>query len=98
MTISAISVYRGGAPDEVAPLARALKERYFKYGVDYRLSRFDTGANKGDWFALVTYADKMAYEEAQTRFAEDADLQKIFGDIAQVAKRISRETVVDLDL
>jgi len=98
MTISAISVYRGGAPDEVAHLARALRERYFKYGVDYRLSRFDTGANKGDWFARVTYADRKAYDEAQARFAEDAELQKIFGDIAQFAKRLSREMVVDLDL
>ena len=40
MTLSAISHYRGGAIDEVAPLAQTLKAIYLKYGVGYRLSRF----------------------------------------------------------
>jgi len=42
MTLSAISHYRGGALDEVAPLAQTLKAIYLKYGVGYRLSRFKT--------------------------------------------------------
>jgi hypothetical protein len=32
MTLSAISHYRGGTIDEVAPLAQTLKAIYFKYG------------------------------------------------------------------
>jgi hypothetical protein len=31
MTLSAISHYRGGTIDEVAPLAQTLKAIYFKY-------------------------------------------------------------------
>jgi hypothetical protein len=58
MTISAISHYRGGAIDEVAPLAKILKAYYLKHGVGYRLSRFQTGANAGDWFVVVQYADQ----------------------------------------
>jgi hypothetical protein len=46
MTLSAISHYRGGAIDEVVPLAQTLKTIYLKYGVDYRLSRFQTGPNE----------------------------------------------------
>ena len=46
MTLSAISHYRGGAIDEVAPLAQTLKAIYLKYGVGYRLSRFQTGPNE----------------------------------------------------
>lgn len=57
MTLSAISRYRGGAIEEVAPLAKTLKAIYLKYGVGYRLSRFLTGPNEGDWFMTVTYAD-----------------------------------------
>ena len=60
MTLSAISHYRGGAIDEVAPLAQTLKAIYLKYGVGYRLSRFQTGPNEGDWFIIVTYADATA--------------------------------------
>jgi hypothetical protein len=48
MTLSAISHYRGGTIDEVAPLAKTLKGIYLKYGVRYRLSRFQTGPDEGD--------------------------------------------------
>jgi hypothetical protein len=68
MTLSAISHYRGGTIDEVAPLAQTLKAIYLKYGVGYRLSRFQTGPNEGNWFAVVTYADATAYEKAQALF------------------------------
>jgi hypothetical protein len=98
MTLSAISHYRGGAIDEVAPLSRTLKAIYLKYGVGYRLSRFKTGPNEGDWLVVVTYADETAYEKAQTLFSQDSELQQVFIEIAKFAKRISREMVVDLVL
>jgi len=98
MTLSAISHYRGGAIDEVAPLAQTLKAIYLKYGVGYRLSRFQTGPNEGDWLVVVTYADATAYEEAQALFAQDPELQQVFIEIAKFAERISREMVVDLAL
>jgi hypothetical protein len=56
MTMSAISHYRGGTIDEVAPLAKTLKAYYHKHEVAYRLSRFQTGPNAGDWFVVVQYA------------------------------------------
>ena len=98
MTLSAISRYRGGAVEDVAPLAKALQAIYRKYGVGYRLSRFHTGPYDGDWLVIVTYADATAYEEARARFAEDAELQQVFGKMAKFAKRLSREVVIDLDL
>ena len=88
----------GRAIDEVAPLAQTLKAIYLKYGVGYRLSRFQTGPNEGDWFVIVTYADATAYEKAQALFAQDPELQQVFIEIAKFAKRISREMVVDLAL
>jgi hypothetical protein len=98
MTISAMSHYRGGTIDEVAPLAKTLKAYYLKHGVAYRLSRFQTGPNAGDWFVVVQYADQTAYEKAQTVFAKDPECQQAFVEIAKFAKRISREMVIDLDL
>jgi hypothetical protein len=98
MTLSAVSHYRGGSIDEVTPLARTLKAIYLKYGVGYRLSRFQSGPNEEDWLAVVTYADATAYEKAQTLFPEDPELQQVFIEIAKFAKRISREIVVDLEL
>jgi hypothetical protein len=83
MTVSAISHNRGGAIDEVAPLAETLRAIYLKYGVGYRLSRFQTGPNEGDWLATVTYPDATAYENAQILFAQDAELQRIFVAIAK---------------
>ena len=55
MTVSAISHYRGGTIDEVVPVAKTLKAAYVKHGVSYRLSRFQTGPNVGDWFVVVQY-------------------------------------------
>ena len=98
MTISAISHYRGGSIDEIVPLAKTLKAYYLRHGVAYRLSRFQTGPNAGDWFVVVQYADQMAYEKAQAAFAKDPECQQTFAEIAKFAKRISREMVVDLDL
>ena len=98
MTLSAISHYRGGTIDEMVPLAQTLKAIYLKYGVGYRLSRFQIGPNEGDWFVIVTYADATAYEKAQTLFSQDAELQQVFIEIAKFAKRINRDLVIDLDL
>ena len=98
MTISGISHYRGGTIDEVVPLAKALKAAYLKHGIGYRLSRFETGPNVGDLFVVVQYADNTAYEKAQAAIAHDPECQRVFAEIAKIAKRISREIVTDLDL
>jgi hypothetical protein len=79
-------------------LAQSLKAIYLKYGVGYRLSRFQTGSNEGDWFVILTYSDAAAYEKAQALFPQDSELQQIFIEIAKFATRISREMVIDLDL
>jgi hypothetical protein len=98
MTVSAISQYRGGTIDDVVPLAKTIKAVYFKYGIDYRLSRFQTGPNVGDWLVVVQYADSTAYEKALASFAQDPEYQQAVAEIAKIAKRISRELVIDLDL
>jgi len=98
MTVSAISHYRGGTIDDVKPLAKKLKEAHLKHGIAYRISRFETGPNVGDWFVVVQYADQMAYEKAQTAIAQDPECQLAFADIAKFAKRIGRELAIDLDL
>ena len=54
MTVSAISHYRGGTIDVVAPVAKKLKVAYLQHGVAYRLSRFQTGPNVGDWSSLCS--------------------------------------------
>jgi hypothetical protein len=89
VTLSAISHYRGGAIDEVAPLAQTLKAIYLKHGVGYRLSRFQTGPNEGDWLVVVTYADAAAYEKAQALFAQDPQLQQVF--IKPCRNRVSED-------
>jgi hypothetical protein len=98
MTLSALSHYRGGTIDVVAPLAKKLKATYLKHGIAYRLCRFQTGPNVGDWFVVVQYADQAAYEKAQVAIAQDPECQQVFAEIAKFANRISRELVIDLDL
>ena len=97
MTISAVSHYRGGTIDVVTPIAKALKAAYLKHGVGYRLSRFETGPNAGDWLVIVT-CDEAAHEKAQAAIAKDPECQQVFAEIARFAKRMSRELVVDLAL
>jgi hypothetical protein len=98
MTISAISHYRGGTIDVVTPVAKKLKAAYLKHGIAYRLSRFETGPNVGDWFVVVQFADQTAYDKAHAAIAQDPEIQWAFAEIAKFAKRISREMVIDLDL
>ena len=94
MTMSAISHYRGGTIDVVAPVAKKLKAAYLKHGIIYRLSRFP---NRGDWLVVVQY-DQAAHETLQATIAQDAECQQAFAEIAKFATRISRELVLDLDL
>ena len=98
MTVSAISHYRGGTVDDVSPIAKRLKAAYLRHGIGYRLSRFKSGPNSGDWLVIVQYADEAAYEKAQASIANDSECQQAFIEIARFAKRVSRELVVDLDL
>jgi hypothetical protein len=97
MTMSAVSHYRGGTIDEVTPVAKKLKAAYLKLGIAYRLSRFETGPNVGDWLVVVQY-DQTAGEKLQTAIEQDPECQQAFAEIAKFAKRISRELVFDLDL
>jgi hypothetical protein len=97
MTMSAISHYRGGTIEVVAPIAKKLKAAYLKHGIVYRLSRFETGPNRGDWLVVVQY-DQAAQETLQAAIAQDAECQQAFAEIAKFATRISRELVLDLDL
>src|SRR5258708_38394763 len=98
MTVSAISQYRGGTVDEVAPLAKKLKAAYLKHGVAYRLSRFQTGLNVGDWFVGVQYADQTAYDKAQAAIAQAPECQTGFAEDCEVATKIIRALVIDLVL
>ena len=97
MTISAISHYRGGTIDVVTPLAKALKAAYVKHGVGYRLSRFETGPNAGDWLVITT-CDESIHDAAKAAIDRDPECQRIFAEIAKFANRISRELALDLDL
>jgi hypothetical protein len=63
----------------------------------YRLSRFETGPNRGDWLVVVQY-DQAAHETLQAAIAQDAECQQAFAEIAKFATRISRELVLDLDI
>ena len=46
----------------------------------------------------MQYADQTAYDKAQAAIAQDPECQWAFVEIAKIAKRISREMVIDLDL
>jgi hypothetical protein len=98
MTLSAVSHYRGGTLEDVAPASATLKAAYARYGIGYQLSRFETGPNAGDWLVIVRYANEQAYAQAQTAIAQDAACQQAFVDIARYAVRVSRELVTDIDL
>ena len=56
MPVSAVSRYRGGTVEDVTPLAKTMKAVLLKHGVAYRLSRFQTGQNVGEWMVVVQYA------------------------------------------
>jgi hypothetical protein len=69
-----------------------------KHGVAYRVSRFQTGQNVGEWLVVVRYDDWMAYAKAQDSFAEDPDHKQAVTEISKIVTLLSRELVVDLDL
>ena len=76
-----------------------MKAVLLKHGVlAYRVSRFQTGQNVGEWMVAVQYADWMAYAKAQDGFAQDPEHKKVVTEISKIVTVISRDLVVDLDL
>ena len=98
MPVSAISHYRGGTVENVTPLAKKMKAVLLKHGVAYRVRRFQTSQNVGEWMVVVQYADWMAYAKAQDSSAQDPQHKKVVTEISTIVTLISRELVVDLDL
>jgi hypothetical protein len=98
MTISAISHYRGGTIDEVAPLARTLKAYYLKHGVAYRLSLFKPAQTPETGSSLCSTPTRRPMRRRGQFSPKIPECKQAFGEIAKFAKRISREMVIDLDL
>ncbi len=99
MAVSAVSYYRGGTPETVAPLSKRMKAVLLKRGVlDYQVSRVQTGLNVGAWLVVVRYADWAAFAKAQEGFADDPEHRAVVTEISQIVQLISRELVVELDL
>ncbi len=98
MPISAISRYRGGTVETVIPVAKRMKAVLDKHGVVYRISRFQTGQDVGQWMVVVQYACWTDYAKAQDGFAQDAEHRRVVTEIAEVVTLMNRELVVDLEL
>ena len=75
-----------------------MKAVLLKHGVDYQVSRFQTGQNVGEWMVVVRYADWMAYAKAQDGFGHDSEHSQVVAEISKIVTLIRRELVVDLDL
>ena len=99
MSVTVMTRYKGGTPDEVTPLAKKVKAIHQKHGAElYRVGRFRTGPNVGEWLVVVRYADWNAHAKAQDGLAKDGDYQKIIGQVAKIATVTSRNFVVGLDI
>jgi hypothetical protein len=96
MSISAISTCRGGTLDAGASSGREAERRAADHGTVHHLSRFKIGANAGDWWVIVQYPDRAAYDKAQESFAQDPAYQQATTEIAKFATRLSRELVSDI--
>ncbi len=98
MPVSAISFYKGGTVEDVTPLASRMKAVLRKYGIDYQLSRLQTGQNVGEWLVVVRYADWTAFARAQDGFGDDPDHRQVITEISRHVTLMRRELAVDLDL
>jgi len=97
MPISAISYYRGGAPETVRPLAQQMKAYWQNHGIEYRLARCHTG-QVGHWMVVVRYPDWTTYAKLQDSFGQDSEYQQLVAAIGQVVTFVSRELVTEFDL
>jgi hypothetical protein len=81
------------------PLSRKMQAILLKHGVQsYRVGRYQTGQNVGDWMVVVQYADWTAYAKAHDSLAQDPEHRKTVAEISQIVQIVSREFVADLDL
>ncbi len=98
MSMSAVSLYRGGNEEAVAALSRRMKAILHRYGVGYTVARVQTDREDAEWMVVVQYANKTAYETALKAFGPDPEHKKVVAEIGKIVTLVRREITVDLEL
>jgi hypothetical protein len=99
MSVTTLTRWKGGKPDDMIKAAKQAKLHTEKHGAEmFRVSRFHTGRWVGQWLVATRFANWTAYAKAQDSLANDAEYQKLLAHVGSMAEMNGRTITVGVDL
>jgi hypothetical protein len=99
MSVTEVTYWKGGKPDQVIPIAREAKGILTRHGAtSVQMNRVHAGPEVGQWAAVIGYSGWEAYGRAREALANDAGYQALLARASEVAEVTSRRIVVGVEL
>lgn len=98
MPVTVLARWKGDAKDaaNAGKKARPILE---KHGAEMvRMSTFYSGPYTGQVLVAIRYPDWKTYGKAQDKLAQDAQYQKLMGEVRKTSELQSRNLLVSLDI
>ena len=99
MSITSVTYWKGGKPEDLVVAAKKAKAIIVKHGAQqFQLGRGHAGPEVGQWAAISTYSDWESYGKVQQALADDTKYQALLAQVGAMCELTSRRIVVGVDL
>ncbi len=99
MSITAVTYWKGGKPEDIVAAAKKAKETYARHDAHrFQLNRVHAGPETGQWAVVTTFDNWELYGRVQEALANDAEFQALLGQVAAMSELTSRRIVASIDL
>ena len=99
MSITSVTYWKGGKPEEMVAAAKKAKATIVKHGAQqFQLGRMHSGPEVGQWAAISTFSDWESFGKVQQALANDATYQALLAKVGAMCELTSRRIVVGMDL
>lgn len=99
MSVTEVTYWKGGKPDQFLPIAREAKDILLRHGAaSVQLTRVHAGPEIGQLAAVISYSGWEAFGRAREALANDSGYQALLARAAEFAEITSRRIVTSIEL
>jgi hypothetical protein len=99
MSVTTVTYWKGGKPEQIVPAAKQAKAILIKHGAQHvELNKVYAGPDTGQWAVVVNFGNWNAYGKSQQALLEDAEYQTLLARVGEISEMTSRRIVVSVDL
>ena len=99
MSVTAVTYWKGGKPEDIVAAAKKAKAIFAKHGAqNFQLNRVHAGPEAGQWAVVTSFSDWAVYGKLQQALTDDDNYQKLLAQVSAMCELTSRRIVVSVDL